>query len=84
VSHTVQYLEFRVKSWFTYHLVLQNLVQELDKGKHKPNFIELIDEIVSLSVYHDDDQVADALCNIATVTKAHYVRSHVLTNIDKI
>ena len=59
-------------------------MQELDKGKHKPNFIELIDEIVSLSVYYDDIQVADALCNITTVTKAHFVRSHVLTNIDKI
>jgi hypothetical protein len=84
VSHTVQYLEFRVKSWFTYHLVLQNLVQELDKGKHKPNFIELIDEIVSLSVYYDDIQVADALCNITTVTKAHYVRFHAQTVNDKI
>jgi hypothetical protein len=59
-------------------------VQELDKGKHKPNFIELIDEIVSLSIYYDDDQVADALCNITTVTKAHYVRSHALTFIGKI
>jgi hypothetical protein len=59
-------------------------VQELDKGKHKPNFIELIDEIVSLSEYYDDGQVADALCYITTVTKAHYVRFHALTFIDKI
>lgn len=59
-------------------------MQELDKGKHKPNFIELIDEIVSLSEYYDDGQVADALCYITTVTKAHYVRFHALTFIDKI
>jgi hypothetical protein len=59
-------------------------VQELDKGKHKPNFIELIDEIVSLSEYYDDGQVADALCYLTTVTKAHYVRFHALTFIDKI
>ena len=59
-------------------------MQELDKGKHKPNFIELIDEIVSLSEYYDDGQVADALCYITTVTKAHYVRFHALTLIDKI
>jgi hypothetical protein len=59
-------------------------VQELDKGKHKPNFIELINEIVSLSEYYDDGQVTDALCYITTVTKAHYVRFHALTFIDKI
>lgn len=59
-------------------------MQELDNGKHKPNFIELIGEIVPLPEYYDDDQVADALCNITIVTKAHYVRSHVLTFIDKI
>jgi hypothetical protein len=59
-------------------------VQELDKRKHNPKFIELIDEMVSLSAYYDDDQVADALCNITTVTKAHNVRCHALTFIDKI
>ena len=59
-------------------------MQELDKGKHKPNFIELIDEIVSLSENYDDGQVADALCYITTVTKAHYVRFHALTFIDRI
>ena len=60
------------------------LIQEVGKGKVKPDYMKLIDEIISLSEDHDDNEVVDALCYIITVTKDHNVISQALDIISRI
>jgi hypothetical protein len=63
---------------------IPRLIQKIERENDLSSFTKVLDKVVSLSDYYDDDDVINALCYVIAVTDDDNVRFQALTIIDKI